>query len=79
MMAGEVVDCGSVWQGWPANQRQSLTHHRAQVRYLTLSMLAFVFLFILFYFNLIDYFNFKIIFDLPVFCHTYRCKICWVW
>jgi hypothetical protein len=32
VMAGEVVDCGAVWQGWPANSRQSLTRHRAEVR-----------------------------------------------
>jgi carbonic anhydrase/acetyltransferase-like protein (isoleucine patch superfamily) len=32
VMAGEVVDCGAVWQGWPANSRHSLTRHRAEVR-----------------------------------------------
>lgn len=36
VMAGEVVDCGSVWQGWPANSRHSLIQHRAQVAMLCL-------------------------------------------
>jgi hypothetical protein len=31
VMAGEVVDCGAVWQGWPASSRHSLTRHRAEV------------------------------------------------
>lgn len=32
VMAGEVVDCGSVWQGWPSKSQISLTKYRAQVR-----------------------------------------------
>ena len=32
VMAGEVVDCGSVWQGWPSSSRTTLEKYRAQVR-----------------------------------------------
>jgi len=31
VMAGEVVDCGSVWQGWPSKSQISLTKYRAEV------------------------------------------------
>jgi carbonic anhydrase/acetyltransferase-like protein (isoleucine patch superfamily) len=32
VMAGEVVDCGTVWQGWPTSNRRSLSQYRAEVR-----------------------------------------------
>lgn len=36
VMAGEVVDCGSVWQGWPSSARTTLAQYRAQVIFLSL-------------------------------------------
>ena len=32
VMAGECVDEGTVWQGWPSKQQFPLTQHRANVR-----------------------------------------------
>lgn len=36
VMAGEVVESGTVWQGWPARSRRSLVQHRAEVKPLPL-------------------------------------------
>ena len=31
VMAGECVDTGSVWQGWPSKSQSSLLQHRSKV------------------------------------------------
>ena len=41
MLAGETVECGTVWQGWPSASQRSLGAHRTHIRALLDKSLRF--------------------------------------